>query len=1469
VSLNLKKWVDDRANSVRDIFDANTKADQQRRLKQQQSQWLAPLKPVTKNSPTVRSYKAEQKAQGRTAITNPVRKVATEIVKPAAQFVNTGNLALRQSLEALRMSNAMITGNPEASLAASKRADINYDRFATPNSGLLGQGAFISDPTMAKKGAFKDIAPRVVGGTIAAGATILPVTRGGSVAVRGIAAKSAVPKLAAEGASYSAAGSVGTQLATTGRVDPVQVAKDTVLNAALGPAAYGAGRVVKATPKVALKTNEAVNRNLTPRVNLQDQAILRDFSDMHAGAYKALPTDRAQLIQQARQIGTKYGVNLTNGHPADLVERTNSVLDQIGNSNKQVLEGGYVNAPTLPKVRAKVQKPMSQNVERVPLEVTNKDTLRGQFQTAITDKEAPIINYLKELDKQDGGQRTQQFYYDTGLQRRSNAIANAHLQNSDDLKSAIGGLKGGAKDEFDLYAAARNELSNAERGLPTSRSVPELKQTVAELAPVHEERFGALNNFYKDWAKRRLDAGIIDQPTYERFIANPDYSHIQRDMSDLANPRGKGGNSYSLGTTSARQKRTGSQRDIQPADVTAFHYAQESQKEIQRNQTASNLIDVLLEQGHARLVKDTTRKNTLSRIVNGKTEVYEVPRDIKEIADNVSPYQLGLLARIVSAPQRLLRAGATGLSVPFTAANYVKDQASSAIMSKNALATHTPENIMSGLWNAAKDFGVGTDDALWQKFTEHLGDTTQYDFIRNAKNSKQLSREIRLGQGGRAINKGLHPIRTLEDLNQITEKATRFQNFKGIYNKVLEETGNEAEATRQATLAAWQNSVDFSRMGHVGQALNLLIPYFNAGVQGTRLLGRRATEAPGQTAMKTIGLIGLPLAGATLYNLSDEKRKAVYDNISDYEKQNNIIIVLPGAKQQKDGSYTGVIKVPLQPGLSSTVQPLRHGVESFAHSNQADMPKMAAEFFNAVTGPINTSSPAGAAGSLIPQAVKPLVQQVANKDFFTGKEVVPDYVNDATDEMGNKVKESDKAFDYTSGSARIIGNLLGVSPIRVEKFVKDTSGKIGQYSENAADNALALAGAIPRDQIGGVSAKEDIIRRFARAQGTENFQKSEGGKHFDDVKKATQGLNRNELAAYNAIHPSKSNFKGDSLGEKTPVDSSVKALTYMQYPRILEADKRVNDMQVKRGQPGDPFFTLDPKKQRTLLAIQSFGHAPGNTDALVLQKDNAEWLSKYYDERSIYFDKIKSKMNKGDQKKLNNGVAGLPDKPFADNNLQRKLDAVSAITDAAQKRQFYADNPDITDYFAKNESYNRAKRAWIGLEQFDQYPAPPENVQKLMDFYNKLPHHEGPGGKSPARSAWIKSHPNEWAAIGDQYDRIAEYNLLQDAKIAQYEGHDFTEKGQKAVASLGGGSSGGGSRGSHRSNYYASFSSRGGGGGRSSTANAGSEYKYAISRNAGGEVPSPKVTVKQGAAKPKAASRTASKPKVTMRKSRV
>jgi hypothetical protein len=848
------------------------------------------------------------------------------------------------------------------------------------------------------------------------------------------------------------------------------------------------------------------------------------------------------------------------------------------------------------------------------------------------------------------------------------------------------------------------------------------------------------------------------------------------------------GKGYSLGSTVSQQKRTGSSRDILPTGETAANYTQQIYREAARNKTATHLLDNLSANKLAERLPDAKaarHQNVAKLLRDGKVEYYKVSPHIKQAIDNINPYHMNAVMQIMSIPGRTLRAGVTGLNPVFIARNLVKDQAGSAINSEHLLATHNPKSFFTGLWNATKGAAGHNNDPLWENFTQHYGDQTSYDLTRNVKNTKQVINVVR---GGTKYKVGQHlknPLRSLENIAQITEKSTRFQNFRGAYKRAIDEGLDHQQASEKAAIQAWQNSVDFSRAGEWGRVINTVVPYWNPATQGVRQMGRTFVKHPVKSTLTGTAIVGVPLAAATAWNLKDADTKKVYDNISENDKDNNLILVPPGTKQNKDGSYD-VIKIPLPPGYKDVFMPIRRSLEAYMHDKPLDGKMIAQDILQATSGPIQTHSASQAAGSVTPQAVKPFVQQAANRDLFTGKQIVPDYMNQATDAQGNPIPESKKAYSSSSPTAKLVGEKVNRSPIKVEKFVKDTAGAVGVNVLHAIDNKDKGPKTVAGQLLGGEGWKKS----FASTQGIENANKSEGAKYYDRLKVAQKGLNGNELSAFNALHPSKKNFLGQQIYEADSTYNPAARLdVYNRFPKVFEADKKLD----AQNKTHNPLFGLQSWQVKKVLEKDNL--PPGAKDPELSNLYKQDWYQSYAAQKSSYFSAAAKE-------------AAAAGKPFG--------------------RQ---DNP---------------------------YPVTSDNLQKTMDAYTALP--KGTG----ARSSWIKANPGAWNAMQNQFAAIDTWQNNQ--RLAR--GLDATE-GSTGVAA-GYGNSSGSSGGSSYTKYASSNkgSRKSSGSSRSSKVpNAGSEYKYAVSLNAGGKPKRPKVTVRGGA---KAKSRaTISKPKVTSKKSLV
>jgi len=1344
---------------------------------------------------------------------------------------------------------------PKVNVGSWKGSGIVEDFFNSPfkqGQGLAEIGS----------GQFKRGIGNVVAGTIEGPAGFIPI---GKVAQAGKGAKLASRALSAakvgakEGAVYG--GLYGGAQAAAQDASLGDIAKATGLGAAVGGAAGGviggglpvAGAAAKNLPKALAKADEVAFTPRNMRIGPEVKGQLSDWADTKMGRYKPNAKERLALDQNARRLTKETGVDFVNGSPAEIDTRVAEFLDPTS-----VRQGGYIATSAKPKVGMK--QPTANQLDVDPTDPFGNRNLWQRIKNeagSLVDDDAQMLALLRRIEDQTGKQGlVDQWMFDTGNIRASNSIANAKLRNSENFSDAMRGLTKREADDFDKYVAARAELNNYE-GLRT-RNTPEANQaTVAAGDAKFGARYQALNNFYKERARDLFDAGIISKETLDDWTANGDYVRIQRNMEDLVAPKFSGSKSRSFGTTTAKQRRTGSEREILSPTQTAARRTQQLQLEIQRNKAANHTIDLLLETGLARPVTKSTHKNTISRFVNGKKETFEVPGDIKEVIDNVNPYRLGVIARVISAPTRLFRAGTTALSAPFTVTNYLRDQASSALYSKDVVATHDPRNIVAGLRSAVKDFGSQSNDPLWKQFEEFAGDQTFYDELRNAKNSRRMLREVREGQAGKLKNMVTDPIRSLEDLNAITEKATRFQNFRGTYKKAIARGATEDAAIREAVLAARQNSVDFQRSSDFTRAVNLFIPYFNASVQGSRNVVRAFRDRPLGTVMKSVGMVATPSVALSAYNYSDENRRKVYESIDDFEKEDNFIIVGPNPKQNKNGSWEGVYKIPKPQGYRELTDPARDVADAFFGKQPIEnVAAMFKDMLGGLSGPVDITDTKKLVGGLIPQQAKPWVQQGMNQDLYSGNKIVPEYMMEETDDP------TKRAYEGTSGTARWIANQLNTSPLKVEKAINDISGSLGRYGINALDNALASQGAIPKEQIGGRSISRDFSRRLFEASGElldEN--KTSGRRYFEDVAEVTKGLNKTDLAAFNSIHPSKTNFLGEQLGEKTIIDSGVKAGIYLQNPKVFEADKELDRRQRERGAPGNPLFDLSDRQRQVVLSLQANkAFNPGDKAMSKVIERQQPWLKDYNNKVSAFYDKL-DELNKKEQgpSKANAPLggattqdkdpSGIP-RPQISSTVSNKLEAAAQITDPALKAQFYKQNTDVTEYLAQNEEYNRAKRAYLGLPQLDRFPEDPR-MKALEEQYFSM-------SDKTARKNFIKNNP----ALSDYWLEKNLWQLNEEGAQARYEGEELDESAAKDIMSIARSmSSGSGGRG------FGFGGSGGGGGGGSDTAL--DPYKYALSLNAGGNIAKPKVSAKKASA-PK--SRKASKraaPKVTMKKSRV
>lgn len=214
----------------------------------------------------------------------------------------------------------------------------------------------------------------------------------------------------------------------------------------------------------------------------------------------------------------------------------------------------------------------------------------------------------------------------------------------------------------------------------------------------------------------------------------------------------------------------------------------------------------------------------------------------------------------------------------------------------------------------------------------------------------------------------LHPVEALRTLSAISEDLNRFPEFYLTEREMLAEGRNP---TMQPVSAGAEVSIDFKRAGMYARVLNDMIPFFNPSLQGMSKFGRVLFNEK-EPSLKNINgnaiafaaqTVTIPSVGLWLLNKDEEW----YKELPNWEK------LMFWHVKAKDTVLR--IPVPFEWGLVFGQLPVM-----IYDSIYNDAPERIKE--QMMIG-IRQLVPYGFVDNL-PQAIKPAVEAVANKNFFTG-----------------------------------------------------------------------------------------------------------------------------------------------------------------------------------------------------------------------------------------------------------------------------------------------------------------------------------------------------------------------------------------------------------------------------------------------------------------------------------------------------
>jgi hypothetical protein len=679
------------------------------------------------------------------------------------------------------------------------------------------------------------------------------------------------------------------------------------------------------------------------------------------------------------------------------------------------------------------------------IKVRTKNFL-AELKAKLVDETSPIQDVLSEAEKTNKFRILPKNDIRLQIDRvlRSKTLASQFAEDNG-LVDVI--KKAEDLDVLDQYMIAKQALNVEKNGIKTGRDLARDQQLINDLAPKYEQMAQQVNQYSRKLLDYSVKSGLIDEGLAKELVQKyPNYVPLNRVFNELekATPRGTGKGVASVSKQTVVQRLKGSDREITSPIESLLLKTQDAFNQGERNIAAKQLASYKNLPGFEGLIKEiepgSLAPHTFSYIDNGVKKTFATTKEIEAAAKALNVEQMGLLGKILSGPTRVLQLGATGLNIPFVVTNMVKDEITGFVNSNRAAKTSilNPMNYLKSLFSAVKH------DKLYKEVIRNAAGGTSFDIAREAPNL--AVKRIRKGNtvGYIAKNPG-ELLRALENIVGRSEEVGRIKNYKGTLDALIKEGRTPQDARLLAAKAARENTANFARRGSWGRVLNWVIPFFNAGIQGARQVVTSFSTRPAQTSAKIAMTMFTPVAVATAWNLSDPQRKTIYQDIPNYEKENNIIIIPENPTQDAKGRWN-VIKIPLPPGLSNLTSLVRRPMEQAEGLDPVRFGEIATNLITAGTS-IDVSSSNKIASTFTPQIAKPFVEGVTNTNLFTGQEIVPSYLK-------NRLPE-DQVKAGTTPIARGIGKALNISPLMVENFAQSQLGGLGSQligKESAVGN---------------------------------------------------------------------------------------------------------------------------------------------------------------------------------------------------------------------------------------------------------------------------------------------------------------------------------------------------------------------------------------------------------------------------------
>lgn len=643
---------------------------------------------------------------------------------------------------------------------------------------------------------------------------------------------------------------------------------------------------------------------------------------------------------------------------------------------------------------------------------------------------------------------------------------------------------GGNMKEFSVYMAAKNFRELNERGMNTAID-PDVTMSVLKgpRAAIYEPIAKEMAQFNKHLLEYQLEAGLLSKSRYDQLRRDfrdsvpldklieafePDLKQNAMEVLDVPTT-GKAREALNRGEV----ERAFTQEDrlyLDPIE-SQIRAAFLTTRLAARNEAfkeAAKLYGVPVDR------MDTSRQTAISYMVNGKVHRSAVPHEISKAAmalDGGSYRMFNAALRGASTISQFFKVGTTSTPA-FAIKNTLRDQLVNWLQVPRDVNFVPFVDAFRGLGEIIKTKATGKDSA----YTDWMKDGGSQSAL-VAANRDYSQRVIHDIQRTPVVNLIKDPVKHYKELVSLLSPVTVAKNaYRGLeafssYTDVMTRVGTYMKAKdagysgKEAAYISRMGTVDFARSGASIKAVNQIIAFLNARIQGQSRLIEAIHADPVNVFSKILRGVVIPSAMLALVkNDIIQSNQSPDDPLFDMAEQLKQIPVW-------DTTTNWHVPVPALNTVLRIAKPQELAItaalpaESFVNYMFKSGSMDGVDYWKQLTedgflgGFYDLMVP-----NIIPTALVGPTEIISNYSFFTGNNLIPAHLENSVPSLQYRpgttttaqfISEQIMKIDPSVGSGTLSRFL---SPIGIDHIVKSWTGSIGQGLMQVMDMAIDASG---------------------------------------------------------------------------------------------------------------------------------------------------------------------------------------------------------------------------------------------------------------------------------------------------------------------------------------------------------------------------------------------------------------------------